>query len=106
MRLIAALAVTAIAAAPASAAAERVVLEAGRLVDPETGTSSTNRSIVVEDGRIVEVGGAGAGESARVIDLSDATVLPGLFDCHTHLCASISFRGRALKSGSAKKAMA
>jgi imidazolonepropionase-like amidohydrolase len=76
------------------ASAERIVLKAGRLLDPESGTVSANRSIVVDDGRIVEVGGAAAG--ARIIDLSDLTVLPGLFDCHTHLCANVPARARTV----------
>jgi imidazolonepropionase-like amidohydrolase len=93
MTLVAVFAAIALVLAP-SARAERIVLKAGRLLDPESGTVSANRSIVVDDGRIVEVGGASAG--ARIIDLSDLTVLPGLFDCHTHLCANVPARARTV----------
>jgi imidazolonepropionase-like amidohydrolase len=93
MRLLAAIAVTVVLAPPA-ARAERIVLKAGRLVDPESGSVATNRTIVVEDGRIQDVGSDAPPAGARVIDLSDATVLPGLFDCHTHLCANVPARAR------------
>ncbi len=61
-------------------------VKAGRLVDPETGKSSTNQVILVEGEKIKAVGAALAiPAGATVIDLSDFTVLPGLVDAHTHL---------------------
>ena len=90
MRLIAAFAASLALLAPLPARAERIHLKAGSLLDPEAGTVTANRIITVEDGRIVEVGGSTAG--GRVIDLSDLTVMPGLFDCHTHLCANVPHR--------------
>ncbi len=78
--------------APAAAAVPSVtvVIKAGRLVDPRAGTTLTNQAILVEGERIKEVGPASAvaghaPAGARVIDLSSATVLPGLIDCHTHV---------------------
>jgi imidazolonepropionase-like amidohydrolase len=72
--------------APADAPAEpeTVVLKAAHIFD-STGTALKDGGIVVVRGeRIVAVGGS-APAGARVIDLGDATLLPGFIDAHTHL---------------------
>lgn len=70
-----------------------IVIQAGVLVDPESGTATMNQTIVIENGRITAVGAAVRGPAgARVIDLSRYTVLPGLFDAHTHLCMDVNLR--------------
>jgi len=71
-------------AAPPQAAPETIVLKAARVFDA-TGTQLKSNGIVVVRGdRIVAVGGA-APAGARVIDLGDATLLPGFIDSHTHV---------------------
>ena len=71
---------------PAPAPASVKVIRAGRLVDPETGTITTNQIILVEGERIRAVGAnVNVPAGAEVIDLSALTVLPGLVDSHTHL---------------------
>jgi imidazolonepropionase-like amidohydrolase len=61
-------------------------IRAGRLLDTETGTVAPNQVILVRAGKIVAVGGDVAiPAGARAIDLSDQTVLPGLFDAHAHM---------------------
>jgi imidazolonepropionase-like amidohydrolase len=67
---------------------EGVAIRAGRLFDPKSGTNLTNQVIVVKGDRIVDTGPADKiriPQGARVIDLSRATVLPGLIDRHVHL---------------------
>ncbi len=65
-------------------------IRAGRLIDPDTGTVSTDQIILVAGGRISAVGrGLAIPTGATVIDLSKASVMPGLVDAHTHLCMQV-----------------
>jgi imidazolonepropionase-like amidohydrolase len=68
-------------------AGEVVVIHAGTLLDRPGRAPRRNASIVVRDGRIeaVQDGFVPAPEGARLIDLSDRFVLPGLIDSHVHL---------------------
>ncbi|HEY8558904.1 MAG TPA: amidohydrolase family protein [Pyrinomonadaceae bacterium] len=69
------------------AGAQIVAIKAGKLVAPETGTTLQNQIILVENGKIKAIGGGlPIPPEAGVVDLSKSTVLPGLFDCHSHLC--------------------
>jgi imidazolonepropionase-like amidohydrolase len=71
-----------------NAPATHVVIRAGRILDVKTGQTLTNQAIVIENDRIVSIGPAAAAKpaaGAKVIDLPNATVLPGLIDAHTHL---------------------
>ncbi len=51
-----------------------------------TGADPASADIAIEDGRIVEVGTGLDGDES--IDLAGKAVLPGLFDCHTHVIVS------------------
>ena len=71
-------------------AKQTTLIKAGHVLDVRSGRYLDNQGILVEETRIVSVGPYAQIESAaplaaRLIDLSHATVLPGLIDCHTHL---------------------
>lgn len=71
--------------------AQITVIKAGKLVNPENGTILVNQIILVEGNTIKAVGGnITAPSGAAVIDLSKQTVLPGLFDAHSHLCHHVA----------------
>ncbi|MGQ0433292.1 MAG: amidohydrolase family protein [Microthrixaceae bacterium] len=60
----------------------RLVLQGGEVFDG-TGVLSAAGDVVIEDGRIVDVGVGLDGDES--VDVSGCTLLPGLFDCHTHV---------------------
>src|ERR1700736_6072263 len=68
--------------------AGRVMVHAGRLLDVRTGKTLNDQAIVIDGGKIVSVDPftqASRSPGARLIDLGNATVLPGLTDAHTHM---------------------
>jgi imidazolonepropionase-like amidohydrolase len=63
-----------------------IVLHAARLLEVDTGRVIAPGEVLVEGERIKEVGSAvSRPPGARVIDLGDSTLLPGLIDAHVHL---------------------
>src|SRR5215218_317361 len=58
----------------------------GGLVFDGTGSPAARADVVVEDGRVVDVGTGLDGDER--VDCSGATVLPGFFDCHVHVMMS------------------
>src|SRR5215472_11886905 len=73
-----------------------VVIKAARMIDAEKGTTVADAVLVVSGEKIVAFGPAAAvsiPSGARVIDLGQATVLPGLIDAHVHLTSNAAVNG-------------
>ena len=71
--------------------AQLIAVKAGKVIDPATDQVYNNQIILIENGKIKEYGPVIAvPKEAEIIDLSNSTVMPGLIDAHTHICANIS----------------
>lgn len=76
------------AVAADTAPAKIIAIRAGKLVDVLAGKVLNDQTILIEGERIASVGPTATAQvppGAERIDLSNATVLPGLIDVHTHL---------------------
>ncbi|MBZ5538743.1 MAG: amidohydrolase family protein [Acidobacteriia bacterium] len=70
------------------------LVKAGRLLDPRTGNVLSPAAVLIENGKIKEVGPPSrvqdhAPAGVKIIDLGSATLLPGLIDSHTHLLLNV-----------------
>lgn len=95
---------------PLWAQAPRVVaVRVGHLFNSKSGNLLTDQVVLIQGERITDVGAADRVQipsGAQVIDLSQATVLPGLVDAHTHVYSSLSAGARVNTSKEAWTLMA
>ena len=68
----------------------RIRFENASVLDAERGTLVSDRSVLVEDGRIAEIGASSEVHDAvdRTIDVRGKVLMPGLIDCHVHVTAA------------------
>jgi imidazolonepropionase-like amidohydrolase len=78
----------------AQSSAQLTLVRAARLLDPRTGNVVSPAAVLIENGKIKEVGSPAqvqthAPVGVKTIDLGSATLLPGLIDAHTHLLLDV-----------------
>src|SRR5713226_8142076 len=100
LRFVVAIFAFAVCAIATQAADKVVVLKAARLFDGKAKALVQNGVVIVQGNKIVDAGSnLPAPADAQVVDLGDATLLPGFMDGHTHLTLDYSgnYNERRLK---------
>jgi imidazolonepropionase-like amidohydrolase len=81
----------AMAGAQQNAPQKIVALRASRMLDVKSGSMVHDAVVLIQDEKITAAGASlKIPAGAEVVDLGNATLLPGLIDCHTHLMARMS----------------
>ena len=66
--------------------AQVIAIRAGRLFDAKSGAVLNDQVVLIKGDRITDIGaGLQIPRDARIVNLSAATVLPGMIDTHVHL---------------------
>jgi imidazolonepropionase-like amidohydrolase len=89
---------------------QHLVIHAGHLLDVKSGKMLDNVTVVIDGDKITTVSGGSGSQSdnpagARVINLPNATLLPGLIDAHTHLTFDPNFGYQELGVSIPKEAL-
>ena len=85
-----------LASAAAICQAKDIVIHAGTLFDGVDDAPRKQVSILIRDDKIVSVeSGFSTPAGADIIDLADATVMPGFIDCHVHISSMLPSRTNA-----------
>ena len=89
-----------------SASPSPIAIRAGRLLDVKTGKIQKDVFILIENHRIKSIGSE-APAGVRVIDLSNAFVMPGMVDCHAHILGDLAdlSPSSSFRMSSAKKTL-
>jgi imidazolonepropionase-like amidohydrolase len=81
------------------------VIHAGHLLDVKTGKMLDNALVTIKGDRIVSVATGAAPKGANVIELPNATLLPGFIDAHTHITFEPNFGYQELGVSIPKEAL-
>ncbi len=97
-----------VAGSAAAQAPHHVAIHAGHVLDVKSGKMLADQTLLIEDGKIVSNGATADAKvpaDAVKIDLSNATVLPGFIDAHTHLTMDPKFGYETLALSTSRQAL-
>src|SRR5882757_10808905 len=84
---------------------QHIVIHAGHMLDVKSGKMLDNVTVLIEGDKISAINSGTAPADARVIELPNATLLPGLIDVHTHLTFDPAFGYQELGISIPKEAL-
>jgi imidazolonepropionase-like amidohydrolase len=86
-------------------APHKTYVHAAHLLDVKSGKTIDNVLVTIEGEKIIAVGSGAAPSDAKVVNLPNATLLPGLIDVHTHITFDPNFGYQELGVSLPKEAL-